>query len=571
MMRNKKSWVLKFSLILLLTPFVGFAKAKSELKIGITQEFENLNPIISSMLATTYIQYMVTRPLIVLTPSGKWLPVLVTEIPSLENGKAKIIQEGTKKKLIADWEIKANAKWGDGKPVTAHDFVFTRDVTMDPNTSTSQRDAWENMEKIDIDTKNPKKFTITYKEARWNFNRDMAVLPLVPKHIEETVFKKHGKQAQGYDKNSLYTTQATNPGLYNGPYVVKEIKLGSHVTLEPNPHFFGKKPEIEIITLKLIPNTGTLEANLRSGSIDMISPLGLAFDQALAFEKKVKAEKLPYDVHFKPSLTYEHIDLNLSNEFLKDVKVRKALVHSINRDELSQALFDGRQPKAIHNIAPVDPWYTDSDKDIVKYPYSRRTAQKLFKDAGWEKGADGFLYKNGKKLSLQIMTTAGNKVRELVQTYLQEQWKNVGVEITIKNEQARVFFGETTRKAAFPAMAMYAWISSPEKTPKTTLHSTYIPTKKNNYSGQNTTGWINKEVDKLIEDLDIEFDAIKRKEISAKILYHYTNDVPVIPLYYRSDISVTPKNISGYEITGTQYPETWEVENWKLKAANVNG
>ena len=83
----------------------------------------------------------------------------------------------------------------------------------------------------------------------------------------------------------------TNPGLYSGPYIISEVKLGNHVTVVPNPKWEGQKPAIQKIIIKLIPNTGTLEANIRSGQIDMIGTMGLlALDQAINFEKKVKAE-----------------------------------------------------------------------------------------------------------------------------------------------------------------------------------------------------------------------------------------------------------------------------------------
>ena len=69
--------------------------------------------------------------------------------------------------------------------------------------------------------------------------------------------------------------------------------------------------------------------------------------------------------------------------------------------------------------------------------------------------------KDGKRLSLEIMTTAGDRTRELVEQVLQGQWKAVGVEIRIRNEPARVFFGETVSKRKFPDLALFAWFSGP--------------------------------------------------------------------------------------------------------------
>jgi peptide/nickel transport system substrate-binding protein len=215
-------------------------------------------------------------------------------------------------------------------------------------------------------------------------------------------------------------------------------------------------------------------------------------------------------------------------------------------------------------VSPKDPWYTVDPKVVTSYRYSKRQAGKLLDEAGWKMGADGVRAKDGKKLVLQFQTTAGNKTRELVQVYLQNQWKQSGIEVAIKNEPARVFFGDTMTKRKFGAMALFAWVSSPENSPRSTLSTAAIPSSKNGYSGQNFMGWSNKTVDSNLDALDVEFSAAKREANVHNILKEYTNEVPVLPLYYRSDISVTPKNLKNYKMSGHQFYETNNVENWTL-------
>jgi len=536
----------------------------AELKIGISQEFENFNPLIANMVATTYMLRMVDRTMVVIDADGKWVTQLAKSIPTLDNGAAKIITQGGKKKVQAVWEIQDAAVWGDGKPVICDDFAFAIKVAASPNVSIAEKEVYTQVEKVDVDPKNPKKCTFTYDKDRWDYYQIANLFPL-PKHLEEPIFNKYGSQKEGYEKNSLYTKDPTNPGLYNGPYLVSEIQLGDHVTFVPNDKFFGEKPKIKKIIVKLIPNTGTLEANLRSGTIDLISVLGLALDQALAFDKKVKAENLGYNVLFQPSAVYEHIDLNLDNPILKDVRIRKALSYSINREELVNSLFEGKQNPAIHSVTPKDPWFTDDPNKVVIYKYSPREAEKLLDEAGWKMGPDGIRVKDGKKLSFTLMTTAGNKTRELVQVYLQNKWKQVGIDVSSKNEPARNFFGETTKKRKFDSMALFAWVSSPESSPKSTFHTKNIPSAKNGYSGQNQMGWSNKNVDGLLDKLDTEFKHEKRVELVHEILKYYTDEVPVLPLYYRSDVAVIPTQLKGYKLTGHQFPETDEVEKWTVE------
>ena len=507
---------------------------------------------------------MTNRTLTVINADGQWIPQLAKSIPTLENGEAKVVKIGGKEKITANWEILENASWGDGKPVICDDFVTAIKIASSPNVGIGEKEVYTQVEKIEIDPKNPKKCKFIYEKVKWDFYQLGTFFP-VPKHLEEAIFKKFSSQKEGYEKNSLYTKDPTNVGLYNGPYLISEIQLGDHVTFVPNPKFYGEQAKIKKIIVKLIPNTGTLEANLRSGTIDLISSLGLALDQAVTFEQKVKSENLNYEVLFQPSTVYEHIDLNLSNPLLKDVKVRKALHYAINKDELVNALFFGKQQPAIHNITPKDPWFTDDPNKVTIYKYNKREAERLLDEAGWKLGSDGVRTKDGKRLSFTIMTTAGNKTRELVQVYLQGQWKQIGIEVNIKNEPARNFFGETTKKRAFDSMALFAWVSSPENTPKSTFSSKNIPTAKNGWSGQNYMGWSNPQVDKILEQLDSELKHEKRVELVHQILKFYTDEVPVLPLYYRSDIAVIPKQLKNYRLTGHQFPETNDVEKWNLE------
>ena len=543
----------------------GAPPTNSRLTIGITQEFENLNPVIMSMSATAYLFRLVNRTLVTLDENAEWKAQLAVELPTLENGLARLVEVDGQPKLEADWEIREAATWGDGTPVTCHDLEFAWEVAHSDKVSIASVEMYRQVEEIRIDPANPKRCTFLYREAKWNFNR-LFQFYVLPAHLERPVFEAYGDQPEGYEQHSLYTRDPTNPGLYHGPYRITEIKLGSHLILERNPTFYGDPAHIEQLVIVLIPNTGTLEANLRSGSINMVSELGMSFDQAVAFQARVDAEGLPFKVNFKPGFLYEHVDLNLDNPLLQDVNVRRALVYAIDRDGLCDALFAGKQPPALHYVSPRDPWYTDDPDRIAVYPHSRREASRLLDEAGWRMRPDGYRYNaQGERLRLKLMTTAGNKVREIVEVYLQDQWGGIGVDVRIQNEPARIFFGETTRKRKFDGAVMYAWTSSPESIPRSTLHSGMIPSEANGWSGQNQPGWVKPEVDALIEELEVEFDADRRLELARQIMAHYTGDVPVIPLYYRSEVSVTPASLTGYSLTGHQVHATDHVERWNLE------
>lgn len=534
-----------------------------ELRIGTTQEFENLNPLIYQMSATSYLLGMTRRSLLaVMDEKNVWVPLVAEQIPTLENGGVKKFTENGKEKVSATWQIRSNAVWGDGKPITAKDFKFAWEVGKNENVAVTDRATFTDVERIEMDPKNPKKITLVYADARWDVFR--ATWGAIPEHLERPVYEKFGNKKEGYDKNSKYTTDAGNPGLYSGPYRVKEIKLGSHIELVRNEKFFGTQAKIEKIIVRVIPNSATLESNLISGEIDLINQQGMSLDQALEFEKRITKENLPFKAVYADGLVFEHIDFHLDSPLVSDVKVRRALIHAIDREALVKALFQGKQKVAHHSTHPTDNWFSDNPKKIVKYEYSQRKARKLLAEAGWKAGSSGVLEKDGRKLELVFMTTAGNKLRENVQVFIKDQWKKIGVETVIKNEPAKVFFGETVKKRKYTDLAMYAWISTPESDPKPTLNSKSIPSEENGWSGQNNPGWRNAKVDVLTEQIQSEFSSEKRKAIFEDILAEYTSDLPTLPLYYRANVIVVPKKLSGLTLPAGTYTEAYHVERWNL-------
>lgn len=557
------------AILVLLTGFGSSARALSndQLTIGIGQEFETMNPIIQQMAASRYISQMLGHAMVTMGKAWTWECMLCTELPSLANGLAKVTEEGGKKKLVVSWEIKAGAKWGDGTPVTGHDFKLGWEIGSSANVAVGEKEIYTKVESLEVDAANPKKFITKYREPNYDFVQNLAQLYPVPAHIERAVWEKTKNEVEAYEKQTSFSTSPLLPGLYHGQYLLQDIKLGSHVTLVPNPHYYGSAPHIKKIVVKLIPDTATLEANLLSGTIDMICEMGLKFDQALALEKRLKQDPAlnsKYEVVFKDGVIYEHIDLQLRNPMLQDVRVRQALLYGINRDKLTQALFENRQKKAIEFFHPADPYFTEN---VPQYAFDPAKAESLLDEAGWKKGADGYRYKEGAKLAFPIMTTAQDKTRELVEVFLQSEWKKIGIELTIKNEPARVYFGETVRKGQYPAMALFAWTSNPDNPPKAQLHSHNIPTEKNGYSGQNSGGWANAEADQLMENVYGEFDIEKRKTMMHRLMQIYMTDIPTIPLYMRAELAVLPKALKNITITGHQFYSTFWVEEWTVDSA----
>jgi peptide/nickel transport system substrate-binding protein len=124
-----------------------FAQSKDQLQIGVSQEFEYLNRHIQQMSASNYISDMCVRGLMILDTNGEWQPVLIKEIPDMENGLAEFIEEDGVKKIKARFELQEGLTWGDGQPITAEDVQFAWDVGMHENISVGEREIWAQFER----------------------------------------------------------------------------------------------------------------------------------------------------------------------------------------------------------------------------------------------------------------------------------------------------------------------------------------------------------------------------------------------------------------------------------------
>jgi peptide/nickel transport system substrate-binding protein len=530
------------------------AAARDQLVIGMTQYPSTLHPSIDAMLAKSYLQGLTRRPFTVYDADWKLVCLLCTELPTFENGKAvrETLPDG-REGVAVTYSIQPKATWGDGTPVTTEDVLFTYEAGRNAATGISNAELYRRILKIDVIDE--KRFTMHLDRIEFTYN-GLGDFNILPAHLEREALE----DPANYRTRTRYDSDPTNPGLYFGPYRITGITPGAEIRLEANPTWWGKPPPVKRIILKVIENTAALEANLLSGSIDYIAgELGLSIDQALAFEKRHGAD---YDFLYKAGLFYEHIALNLDHPILQSRAVRQALLAAIDRDAINAQLFGGKQAIADTSVSPLDAGY---EKATHRYGYDPAAAAALLDGAGWTLGGDG-IRRNaaGDKLSLELVTTAGDRNRELVQQVLQAQWREIGVETRLRSEPARILFGETLPQRKFE-MGLFAFLSSPENVPRTTLHSTMIPTAENGGDGQNYTGFSSAEMDELLDRLEVELDPARRLELWRRLQEIYASELPVLPLWFRAQPFIMPKWLTGIVPTGNQFPTTLWVEDWKVE------
>lgn len=549
-----KIMLLAFFLLLSMT---GGSHAKEYLRIGVSQFPSTMHPAIDSMMAKAYVLGAVRRKMTIYDPQWRLQCVLCTEIPSFDNGRVKRIENKQGEPALAvRFTIKQEARWGDGTDLTSADVVFSFEAGKHPLSGfTNAAFLSENIEEVRaLDEKN---FVIHYKKEFCDY-ANLNDFEILPAHLERPIFEANPAD---YKNETLYDRGSDSKGLYNGPYIIDNVRKGRYVDLKRNPHWWGERPVFERVRIEAVENTSALSARLLAGQLDMIAgEIGLSLDQAVSFEKRLKARNRPYEVRYQSGLIYEHLDMNMDMAIFQDKTIRQALLHALNREAIETQLFAGKQKVAHSSVHPMDLFH---DAGVLRYDYNPERAEELLEEAGWRYDQDGFRHnEKGERLGFTLYTTAGNKTREIVAQAIQSDWRAVGIDVSIQTLPPRVLFGQTLRQRNYDGVAMFAWLSAPDSVPKTTLHSTMIPAADNGYAGQNFTGYKNAEMDGLIDALETSCAPKPRAELWSNLQHLYANDLPALPLYFRANAFVIPKALKNLTPTGHQYATTHWIEHW---------
>ncbi len=543
------------ALLLLAGP--AAADPHATLTIGVSSFPSTLHPAIDPDLIKFYVLGFADRPVTTFDASGHLVCLLCSELPSLANGGARLEDlPGGGQGMAVTFHFRPGLHWGDGAPLGAADLAFTAAVGRNPNSGFANTHTWSIVSRVEV----PDPLTAVLHLSEINYQFDQ-LGELLPAHLEAPVFD-HAAAPGAYMRDSHYATSPTDPGLYNGPYLITGYDTGSRVVLERNPRWDGRRPYFDRVVIKTIGNTAALQTNLLSGDVDMVpgEGVGLTLDQVLTLQKQYP-DRFAYA--YKPDLAYTHIDLQLDNPILADARVRRALLLGIDRQSMVDKLMGGRVPVANSFVSPLEPVYA---ADVATYPYDPARAAALLSEAGWTPGEDGIRRDaGGQRLSLEFSTSTGVRVRELLQQVMQSEWRRIGIETRIRNEPARTLFGETLKHRQFQGLAMFAWVEGIESTPRQVLDSDQIPTAANGWGGGNYTDFHDARMDADIAAMEKQLDPVKRRVTWADMQRIYAEQLPVLPLFFGAEAHVWPPWLKGVTPTGHNAPTTLWAEDWRAE------
>ena len=556
---HRKVFVGILALLLTLTFAAGVGMAKKDtLVVGVPQEPDGLGPLFTMASGSTvrgFLDYGGGQL------SGTYLdnmwnvqPGLAAKVPTIEDGDWKVNkQEGT---MEIHWKIREDMNWADGTPITTDYVIFVYNVAMDLKMLISSR---SDLKKVDhIEKINDKEFIVHWNELHPFANQMFMGGETLPAHKLEELWKNNKDQF-------INGTHWTTDYMGNGAYKIKEWVAGSHIELVKNENFFLTEPKIDRIVLKIIEDTETLKVMIRTGEVDVTIPPTIPVDTAMALEKEVNPDEI--HVNYTPATVWEHIDLNRRDfKPFRDKRVRKALVHGIDRQTLVDALFNGKQEVAHTMMAKRHPLYTDEAKEVItKYEYNPEKAKELLKEAGYTMKNGVMTSPEGTELVINLRTTAGNRPREMALQVIQDYWKQIGVKAEIEVMPPNVLFDNNHfYRREWPGGILFAWISSPTSL-QALWKSEEIPTEENGWAGQNIAGYSNPVADKMINKMEKTMSEKRRQAYALELLKVWTDDIPSIPLWYRLNVATWKTNIKGIKPTGAMHPDSWNCWEWEIQ------
>ncbi|TGK00326.1 ABC transporter substrate-binding protein [Leptospira langatensis] len=452
-----------------------------------------------------------------------------------------------------------NAKWSDGKPVTAQDVLFTYQTLMDPKNNTAiHRISLSRFEVPKII--NEFEIEFTQKSIHWSNFEDIAYgLLILPEH---------------HFKNKEFNKENFEFPVTSGPYELQSAKKGRYIKMKRRADywmraypFYKGSDNFDTLLFKVFSDESLAFQAFKKGDIDLFpvykaytwikEALGEPFDKNYIIKQKIYNEK---------PIGFQGWAFNMRRKPFDDVRVRKAIAHLVDRKLMVEKL-------AFNEYELTDSYFSSVwEGSALPNPpidYDPAAARKLLSEAGWKPNAKGFLEKEGKPFVIHILDR--DKSSEKYFTVFIERAKEVGIQVQLESTDL-ANWSERIDKYDFD-LTWAAWGGGLFPDPEEQWFSKYADENGQN----NITGFKNAEVDKLVEQQRTEFDEKKRAEIARKIDKILTREVPYVLLWNLKSTRLLYWNRFGFpenplaKYWGEQAAKNlWWVDEEKAKSLETN-
>lgn len=439
------------------------------------------------------------------------------------------------------FQLRHDAKWHDGQPITAQDVLFTIRLIQDPDFPGDQDLArfWRAVVPGANDD-----WTVTFHLLQpFAPFPNYAAVPILPKHL-----------LAGTLARDLAGESFSKAPVGSGPFQFVSLDSGGEkVTLKANPAYVGGKPYLDQVDFRFYKDADSLISALKKGKVQ-----GAGFVPVDQIFRKGTIPK--NDIVYAPEISgFTGLFFNLRSPLFTNVQVRRAIQLAIDRQAIVNNALGG-QAEVGYGPIPANSW---AYEPVGQPEHDPAQAAKMLADAGWkDSNGDGILDNGSNQLSFPLMVNADDPQRLAVATGISRELQKIGIQVTVQAAtSAQVNQALASRQ--FTA-ALFGWQSaSGDPDTYQMWHSSEAD------SGLNFSGFRNQKADKLLAEARTSSDQNQRKDLYIQFQKLFADQVPAVVLYYPRYHFVVSSKVHGIQASPLVAPSDRlnDLSHWFVKNA----
>lgn len=487
------------------------------------------------------------------------LPYLAEALPQLNTESWQVSPDGT---METTYRLRPNLVWHDGTPLTGDDFVFSWRAYSWPEIGQARSQPFRSISSVDA----PDNRTVLihwsqlYAHAgdlqSLGFSQTIGLPPL-PRHILGPTFESGSIEA--LINHPLWTTEYVGAG----PYRLERWEPGAFIEASGFERHALGAPKIQRIKLVFRPDPNAAVAAMLSGEAQFTANLPLAQASTLVSQGPPGGASI---IQYFNTINAAHFQGRPELESpaaLRDLRVRRALVHAVDRPGLNERLYEGQQLIADSLFAPTAELGRAANTAAVKYEFDLRRSAELMAEAGFTKppGGDFYVGRNGERLSADLR--GGSRPDdEALTSAITSGWRQAGFDFTqsvLPQAQAQ----DVRAKSSYPGLLISQTAGGEGGI--NGMGTNQIPGPENGWRGSAWDGYSNPEMDRLIAAFEVALAPADRTRWAREIVRLYTTDLSVVPLFFPVSPNAFTSDLKGPELRPASSNPTWNIHEWELR------
>lgn len=505
---------LALALSALLLPAACGVRARTQFVAALDADVVTLDPLNGTDATSARLQQLIFNSLLRKNERFEYVGDLAADYKISDDGRA------------VTFTLRDGVTFHDGRPLTSADAKYTLDSLLAPGSKKSKAAAFFETAPTggapqpyitSVETPDPKTLVINLRRPWSSLLGNLVSVPVIPQGSADT--------------------QKDHP-VGSGPFkYVSRDESQLLVDLAAYENYWQGAPQIKQLRVRTIKDANTLQAELLSGRVDLVSGAANLSPDSFKFLGQISRLR----VEQFPGANIVYLGFNCERPPLDNVRVRQAIAYAINRESLVRDLMLG-QARVASSILPESSWAYDPGQ---QYPYDPARAKQLLDEAGFrDPDGDGPAMRFTKAISFKI--SAGNTAVSQYANVIQNSLKAVGVPVSIETYETSTLL-QQLREGQFE-MTTLRWVGGNQDPVflRDLFHSSQVPTADR--ATVNRSRYRNPDFDRVIDEAVNTLDRTKAKALYVEAQQIVSRDLPLLPLWYPSVIVVERRGVENVHV-----------------------